>query len=116
VLNQHGKEKEIMDVDLDAVAISISEEERIANDAASNFCAPSDKLESWLNRKRPYYYERDVLAFSRTLERHPGLVVGQIRRKLNRYDYLSRYLVKIRHFVLPVSLADGWGQTVPVSL
>jgi HTH-type transcriptional regulator / antitoxin HigA len=116
VLNQQGKEKEIMDVDLDTVAISISEEERIANDAASNFCAPSDKLENWINRKRPYYYERDVLAFSRTLERHPGLVVGQIRRKLNRYDYLTRYLVKIRHFVLPVSLADGWGQTVPVSL
>ncbi len=116
VLNQHGKEKEIMDVDLDAAAISISEEERIANDAASNFCAPSDKLENWINRKRPYYYERDVLAFSRILERHPGLVVGQIRRKLNRYDYLARYLVKIRHFVLPVSLADGWGQTVPVSL
>jgi HTH-type transcriptional regulator/antitoxin HigA len=116
VLNQHGKEQEIMDVDLDAAAIPISEDERIANEAASNFCAPSDKLENWINRKRPYYYERDVLAFSRTLERHPGLVVGQIRRKLNRYDYLTRYLVKIRHFVLPVSLADGWGQTVPVSL
>lgn len=116
VLNQHGKEKEIMDVDLDAAAISISEEERIANDAASDFCAPSERLDNWLTRKRPYYYERDVLAFSRTLERHPGLVVGQIRRKLNRYDYLTRYLVKIRHFVLPVSLADGWGQTVPVTL
>ncbi len=116
VLNQHGKEKEIMDIDLDIATISISEEERIANDAASNFCAPSDKLDFWLKRKHPYYYERDVLAFSRTVERHPGLVVGQIRRKLNRYDYLTRYLVKIRHFVLPVSMADGWGQTVPVSL
>jgi HTH-type transcriptional regulator / antitoxin HigA len=116
VLNRHAKEKEIMDVDLDAATISISEEERIANDAASDFCAPSDRLNNWLVRKRPYYYERDVLAFSRKLERHPGLVVGQIRRKLNRYDYLTRYLVKIRHLVLPVSLADGWGQTVPVSL
>ena len=117
VLNEHGKEKEMVDVDLDGAAIPISEEERIANDAASDFCAPSQKLDVWLQRKGPYYYERDVLAFSRTLERHPGLVVGQIRRKLNRYDYLTRYLVKIRHFVLPVSMAaDGWGQTVPVSL
>ena len=117
VLNEHGKEKEMVDVDLDGAAIPISEEERIANDAASDFCAPSQKLDVWLQRKGPYYYERDVLAFSRTLERHPGLVVGQIRRKLNRYDYLSRYLVNIRHFVLPVSMAaDGWGQTVPVSL
>lgn len=119
VLNQHGKEKEMVDIDLDnatVATISISEEERSANDAAANFCAPSDKVNQWLQRKHPYYYERDVLAFSRILERHPGIVVGQIRRKLNRYDYLTRYLVKIRHFVLPVSLADGWGQTVPVSL
>ena len=116
VLNHHGKQQDMVDIDLEDTATSISEEERVANDAASNFCAPSEKLDSWLIRKRPYYYERDVLAFARTVERHPGLVVGQIRRKLNRYDYLTRYLVKIRHYVLPVSLADGWGQTVPVSL
>jgi HTH-type transcriptional regulator/antitoxin HigA len=77
---------------------------------------PSEKLDSWLNRKRPYYYEKDVVALSRVLERHPGIVVGQIRKKLNRYDYLTRYLVKIRHFVVPGSMADGWGQMVPISL
>jgi HTH-type transcriptional regulator / antitoxin HigA len=116
VLNQHGKEEEMIDIDLDATATSISEEERIANDAAANFCAPSQRLDEWLLRKQPYYYERDVLAFSRTIQRHPGIVIGQIRRKLNRYDYLSRYLVKIRHYILPVALADGWGQVVPLSL
>jgi HTH-type transcriptional regulator/antitoxin HigA len=116
VLNQHGKEQEMVDIDLESAAVSISEEERVANDAASNFCAPSQRLDEWLKRKQPYYYERDVLAFSRTVQRHPGIVIGQIRRKLNRYDYLSRYLVKIRHYILPVALADGWGQTVPVSL
>lgn len=118
VLNGHGKEKEIVDVDLDATgnAVSISEEERIANEAASDFCAPSEKLDSFLKRKHPYYYEKDVVAFSRIVERHPGIVIGQIRRKLNRYDYLTRYLVKIRHFVVPGSMADGWGQMVPISL
>src|SRR6266513_6368463 len=104
------------DIDLDAAAISISEEERIANDAASNFCAPSDRLDLWLKRKSPYYYEKDVVAFARVLERHPGIVIGQIRRRLNRYDYLTRYLVKIRQYLLPGSIADGWGQTVQVSL
>jgi HTH-type transcriptional regulator / antitoxin HigA len=116
VLNQDGKEQEMIDIDLDMQATSISQEERIANDAAANFCAPSQRLDEWLKRKQPYYYERDVLAFSRTIQRHPGIVIGQIRRKLNRYDYLSRYLVKIRQYILPVALADGWGQTVPVSL
>jgi HTH-type transcriptional regulator/antitoxin HigA len=116
VLKGHGIEKEMVDIDLDATAVSISEEERIANEAATNFCAPSDKLDLWLKRKSPYYYEKDVVAFSRLIERHPGIVIGQIRRKLNRYDYLTRYLVKIRHFVVPGSMADGWGQAVPVSL
>jgi HTH-type transcriptional regulator/antitoxin HigA len=119
-LKGHGKEAqvEMIDVDLDTTgnAASISEDERIANEAASNFCAPSDKLDSFLRRKHPYYYEKDVVALSRLLERHPGIVIGQIRRKLNRYDYLTRYLVKVRHFVLPGSMADGWGQMVPISL
>jgi HTH-type transcriptional regulator/antitoxin HigA len=117
-LRGHGKEKVtgMVDIDLDGIAIPISEEERIANEAASDFCAPSAKLDAWLQRKRPYYYEKDVVAFSRLLERHPGIVIGQIRRKLDRYDYLTRYLVKIRHFVVPGSMADGWGQMVPISL
>jgi HTH-type transcriptional regulator/antitoxin HigA len=116
VLNGHGKQNGMVDIDLDGTAVSISEEERIANEAASNFCAPSDRLDAWLKRKSPYYYEKDVVAFSRILERHPGLVIGQIRRKLNRYDYLTRYLVKTRQFVVPGSMADGWGQMVPISL
>src|ERR1700682_1642216 len=116
VLERHGLEQEMIDADLDSVATSLSAEERLANDAASNFCAPTDKLDSFLNRKRPFYYEKDVVAFARVLERHPGIVIGQMRKWLNRYDYLTRYLVKVRQFVLPGSIADGWGQTVPVSL
>ena len=73
-------------------------------------------LRSFLARKHPFYYEKDVIAFARLLNRHPGLVVGQMQHRLNRYDYLARYLVKVRQFVLPGSIADGWGQVVPVSL
>src|SRR5882672_1566903 len=112
-LRRHGQESKegMIDIDLDSIggAVSISEEERIANEAAANFCTPSDKLDSFLRRKHPFYYEKDVVAFSRLLNRHPGVVVGQIRRKLNRYDYLTRYLVKVRQYVLPGSIADGWG-------
>jgi len=116
VLNGHGKIEAMVDIDLDTEAVSMSEEERIANDAAANFCAPAEKLDLWIKRKQPYYYEREVLALSRILERHPGIVIGQIRRKLNRYDYLTRYLVKIRQYILPVATTDGWGQAAPVSL
>jgi HTH-type transcriptional regulator/antitoxin HigA len=116
VLNGDGQDEEIIDSDLENVSTSISEEERIANDAASNFCAPKDRLDSFILRKKPFYYEKDVVAFARVLERHPGIVIGQMRRRLNRYDYLTRYLVKIRQYLLPGSIADGWGQSVQVSL
>jgi HTH-type transcriptional regulator/antitoxin HigA len=120
VLRCHGREEEMIDADLEGLAASTSsaipEEERLANEAAQDFCAPSAKLDSFLRRKHPFYYEKDVIALARVLNRHPGLVVGQMRKKLNRYDYLTRHLVKIRQFVLPGSIADGWGQVVPVSL
>jgi HTH-type transcriptional regulator/antitoxin HigA len=116
VLLKHGQEEEVIDTDLDSQAVSISEEERLANDAASEFCAPSDKLSSFLARKHPFYYEKDVIAFSRLMQRHPGIVIGQIRKKLGRWDYLTRHLVKVRQHVLPGAVADGWGQVVPVSL
>ncbi|PYX37308.1 MAG: addiction module antidote protein, HigA family [Acidobacteria bacterium] len=116
VLQRHGREQEIIDTDLDSASNDLSEEERIANAAAANFCAPKDKLDSFMARKHPFYYEKDVIAFARVVNRHPGIVIGQLRKRLNRWDYLTRYLVKVRQFVLPGSIADGWGQVVPVSL
>jgi HTH-type transcriptional regulator/antitoxin HigA len=120
VLQGHGREEEMIDDNLEGENAStndaIPQEERIANGAAENFCVPREKLASFLARKHPFYYERDVIAFARLLNRHPGLVVGQMQRKLNRYDYLTRYLVKVRQFVLQGSNADGWGQVAPVTL
>jgi HTH-type transcriptional regulator/antitoxin HigA len=120
VLQAHGREQEMIDTNLEGESASTSaaipEEERIANGAAANFCVPTEKLTSFLARKHPFYYEKDVIAFARLLNRHPGLVVGQMQRRLDRYDYLARYLVKVRQFVLPGSIADGWGQVVPVTL
>jgi HTH-type transcriptional regulator / antitoxin HigA len=120
VLQCHGRNEEVIDDNLEGEKASTSKtlppEEQIANAAAADFCVPTEKLNSFLARKHPFYYEKDVIAFARLLNRHPGLVVGQMQHKLDRYDYLSRYLVKVRQFVLPGSIADGWGQVVPVSL
>src|ERR1700682_3800282 len=120
VLQKHGQDAEMIDAELEGekagTGDSLPEEERIANAAAANFCVPTDKLESFMRRKHPFYYEKDVIAFAGVIGRHPGLIVGQMQYRLNRYDYLARYLAKIRQFVLPGSIADGWGQIVPVSL
>jgi HTH-type transcriptional regulator/antitoxin HigA len=120
VLRMHGRKDAIVDSELEgeraSTSSSLPEEERVANSAAAGFCVPIEKLDSFMARKHPFYYEKDVVAFARLVSRHPGLVVGQMQFRMNRYDYLTRYLVKIRHLVLPGSIADGWGQVVPVSL
>jgi len=119
VLREHGQEREMLDLDLDkSQSTGTQEEEQIANEAATNFCTPSGRMESFVLRKSPFFYQKDVIAFARVLKRHPGIVVGQLRRRLGRYDYLTRYLYqfKIRPFVVPGAMADGWGQTVSVSL
>ena len=120
VLRGHGKDQEMIDAELEGdragVSPAIPQEERVANAAAADFCVTKGRLDSFISRKNPFLYEKDVVAFARGLNVHPGLVVGQMQQRLNRYDYLRKYQVKIRHSVLPGAIADGWGQVVPVSL
>jgi HTH-type transcriptional regulator / antitoxin HigA len=120
VLRRDGTTEEVIDDELEgrkaSTDASLPEEERAANLAAADFCAPSAKVDSFITRKRPFFYEKDVLALARVMSRHPGLVVGQLQHKLNRHDYLKRYQVKIRGFVLQAANADGWGQAIPVSM
>lgn len=91
-------------------------DERRANRAAAELCVPSEELESFYLRKFPYISERDTLGFARRIQRHPGIVVGQLQRRMKRYDWLARHKVKIRHFLLGNTLMDGWGEPAPVSL
>ena len=119
VLRRDGQDEEVIDEDLTGTSntgVTILPDEIAANWAAANFCVPRDKLDSFLMRKQPYYYEKDVVAFAKRHQRHPGLVVGQMQKRMDRWDYLTRRLVKIRQFVLPSAMADGWGQTIPMSL
>ena len=53
-------------------APSVPQEERIANAEAANFCVPSESLDVFMKRKHPFYYEKDVVAFARLLNRHPA--------------------------------------------
>ena len=119
VLRRDGQDEEVIDEDLGGApraGVTILPEEIAANAAAADFCAPRDRLDSFLLRKKPYYYEKDVVAFAKIHQRHPGLIIGQMQKRMDRWDYLTRRVVKIRQFVLPSAMADGWGQTIPVSL
>lgn len=118
VLQQHGQEIEMID-ELDGTRAAIDgsdlpQEERIANSAAAEFCIPQDQISEFISQRSPYISERDVLALAKRLHVHPGLVVGQIHSRTGRYEFLRRYLAKIRHFVLSDAIADGWGHVFPV--
>jgi HTH-type transcriptional regulator/antitoxin HigA len=118
VLRGHGKQLEIVDADtMESQARgSIIAEEQVANGAAANFCVPKKDLDSFIARKSPFFSERDILGFAKVKERHPGIVIGQIHARTERYELLRKYLVKIRAVLLQKSVFDGWGTIYPVTL
>lgn len=126
LLNRDGQTDPItadmVDVDLDPEATDLPPEELRANKAASQFCADQDALDSFLIRKYPYMSEKDTLGLSRRLQRHPGIIVGQLQFKMateykvNKYNWLSKHKVKIRQFLLGAAATDGWGDPAPLSL
>ncbi len=95
----------------------LSEPERIANAAAADFCVSDAKIQSFIRRKNPLFYEKDVIAFSKLNGVHPGITAGQLRHRTGlwaKLAYLRKYQVPIRSFVLPGAIVDGYGQTVPI--
>lgn len=115
VLQKHGQAQEMIDSDLAmGTGENITEEERVATAAALDFCVPTARLEMFIARKQPFFYEKDVLAFSQTYKVHPGLVVGRIQHSTRKYGFLRKYQVKIRQHVLPGAMSDGWGHAAPI--
>jgi HTH-type transcriptional regulator / antitoxin HigA len=93
---------------------TVTEEERVANEAAAEFCVPKQELKKFIARKAPFFAERDMLGFARTLQIHPGLVAGQLQHHTSRYDLFRNHLVKIRSVIAESAVMDGWGDIAPV--
>lgn len=120
VLNMDGKSTPMIDAELEGdragTSTSLPPEERQANLAASDFCVPTAQLESFVARKHPFYLERDFIGFSKRLGIHPGVAAGQLRNRTQNWKLFPKFLVKIRHAVVPSARVDGWGQVAPTSL
>jgi HTH-type transcriptional regulator/antitoxin HigA len=114
----HGKASPNIDAELEGekagTGPNVPEEERVANAAAADFCVPAKMLQAFIDRKAPYFSERDLLGFARSLGVHPGLVAGQLQHKTGRYDRFRSHLVKARSFIAPAAVVDGWGDVAPV--
>jgi HTH-type transcriptional regulator / antitoxin HigA len=120
VLNGDGKNAPILDSDVDAEStdanVEIAGQEARANAAAQNFCVPVERLESFVRRKKPMISKKDVLFLAHELQVHPGIVAGQVRRRLRRWDLFSAMLVRVRDVVTPSAMTDGYGYAFPVPL
>jgi HTH-type transcriptional regulator/antitoxin HigA len=111
VLQEHGRSNGfILDQDIESsTAGHIHQEEKIANDAAAEFCVPQKELNNFIARVKPYFSEEKISLFAQRLGIHSGLVIGQLQRKLIRYDLLRTRQVKVRDIAIKSAPVDGWG-------
>lgn len=118
VFQGHGQSKIMLDTELEreraGTGPGLDEEERIANEAAADFCVPKAAMSAFIARKSPFFAERDLLGFARTIKVHPGLVAGQLANETGRFDRFRKHLGEIRHIVTRSAMVDGWGDVFPV--
>ncbi len=71
-------------------------------------------MDAFIARKAPYFSERDLIGFARTLKIHPGLVAGQLQYITKKFNHFRSHLAPVRDFVLPAAESDGWGNIHPI--
>jgi HTH-type transcriptional regulator / antitoxin HigA len=118
ILNRDGFEASFNPVDeIDPEdSTDDTECEKIANEAAAEFCVPQKLLDSFILRKAPFISERDVLTFAAKVEINPAVVIGQIQRKTKKYAFLRKYQSSIRDYLMDWKHKDGWGVQAPTGL
>jgi HTH-type transcriptional regulator / antitoxin HigA len=118
VMQLHGRAAAMLDTELEGeragTGPDVADDERIANEAAQDFCVSPKLLDDFVARKAPFFSERDLLGFARLLKVHTGILAGQLQRKTGRYDRFRDHLTKVRALISPNAIKDGWGDVAPV--
>lgn len=112
VLNGDGMDREIIDVDLEGAGsdgTTLPRYERVANEAAAAFSVPPAVMSAFITQKAPFFSERDILSLAAQHKVHPGIVIGQIQKRTERWSLLRKHLVKVRDHLLPAATVDGFG-------
>jgi HTH-type transcriptional regulator/antitoxin HigA len=114
VLRGDGRDDDgMLDIDLMDNATDNRPEEVAANLAAQRFVVPEGEIINFIARVRPLYSEERILLFSKRIGVHPGIVVGQLQKRLEiPYTHFRKHQVKIRHIIAQTAMTDGWGDTV----
>lgn len=115
ILRGDGRMGGVID-DFEESGASERECEKAANLAAADFCVPSTKMNDFYARHHPIYSDAALVGFSRLMKRHPGIVAGQLQKKLNRWDLYKKYQVRVRHIITQTALTDGYGKSIPLEI
>jgi HTH-type transcriptional regulator / antitoxin HigA len=111
VLRGDGKDDPMVDVNpLDLSDADNTAAEHAANAAAADFCVPTQSMDDFVGHPDPIFSEANLLRFSRAVRRHPGIVVGQIHHRTNRFELFKKHLAKIRGIVADAATTDGYGR------
>jgi HTH-type transcriptional regulator / antitoxin HigA len=115
VLRGDGRNEAVVD-DFEDQSASESDAEKAANLAASDFCVPQKRMDDFVARHHPIYTNQALIGFSRLMKRHPGIVAGQLQKKLDRWDLFKKFQAKIRHIITQTALTDGYGRTISIEI
>lgn len=63
----------------------VNDEERRANKKAQEWLVPQERLKAFLNDSGRRPAREDIVDFAAEIERHPGIVLGQIHKRRNSY-------------------------------
>jgi HTH-type transcriptional regulator/antitoxin HigA len=101
VLAGDGKDGMMLDqalVGRDADPSTVSDVEKRADQAASMWLIPTDRMNEFIRRTSPYYSRTAILQFAASLEVHPAIVAGQLQnRKEIPYTHHRNLLTNVRH-------------------
>lgn len=111
VLNGDGKDDLIIEDFEENPLGSDDDTEKAANSAAANYCVPLGAMQDFIARNAPMFAEKSLIGFSRIVKRHPGIVAGQIQRRMNRWDLFKKHQPRVREIITSTALTDGYGRT-----
>lgn len=82
-----------------------------ANKRAAEWLVDQEKLGSFILRTGPLYSPQRIRNFSRRINVHPSIVLGQLKfRKELDWPQMPRINVDVRDIVTHSAICDGWGQ------
>jgi HTH-type transcriptional regulator/antitoxin HigA len=87
--------------------------ERKADAGAAAMLIPPAEINSFIKRVGPLYSKIKIVQFANRIKIHPAIVVGQLQHRGEIGYHANReMLAKVKNYILPTAITDGWGNTI----